>query len=282
MSRLLDFTKMQGAGNDFVVLDGVSEELPELEGLARFLLDRRLGIGGDQLLVARPSRGADFRMDIYNPDGSRAEMCANGIRAFYKWLRARRFTDAEEIGVETLAGVVRPRHAEGGLVTVEMGRPVLAPAKIPTELGSGEGPVLDVPLEVDGQTLSLSSVSMGNPHAVLFVEDVEAAPVGTLGPRLEHHPAFPNRTNVEFVQVAGRERVLQRTWERGTGETLACGSGACAVAVVSILRGVADRALTVALRGGELRLEWPADDSPVFMTGPAVEVYRGQIPIEGA
>ena len=274
----LGFTKLHGAGNDFVVLDGIREELPPLEPLARRLLDRRFGIGGDQLLVARPSTAADFRMDIYNPDGSRAEMCANGIRAFYLWLREHGHTQREEVGVETLAGVVRPRSAGPGRVTVEMGRPVLAPEKIPTRLAAGgEGPVLDVPLEVDGETLIVSSVSMGNPHCIVPVDDVERAPVERLGPRIERHAAFPNRVNVEFVQVMARDRVRQRTWERGTGETLACGSGACAVAVSTILRGRTDRELSVELRGGTLRIAWPANDAPVLMTGPAVEVFRGRI-----
>lgn len=282
--RELPFSKMHGAGNDFVVLDGIREALPPLEPLARRLLDRRFGIGGDQLLVARPSSTADFRMEIHNPDGSRAEMCANGIRAFYVWLRSHGHTTREEIGVETLAGVVRPRSAGPGLVTVEMGRPVLAPEKIPTRLGAGgDGPVLDAPLEVDGETFRVASVSMGNPHCILLVDDVERAPVERLGPRIEHHPAFPNRVNVEFVQVLGRDRVRQRTWERGAGETLACGSGACAVAVTSILRGLTDRSLAVELRGGTLQIAWPAADAPVVMTGPAVEVFRGAIPLgEGA
>jgi len=279
-SRELAFTKMHGAGNDFVVLDGIAEELPPLEPLARRLLDRRFGIGGDQLLVARPSSVADFRMDIHNPDGSRAEMCANGIRAFYVWLRARGYASAPEVRVETLAGVVRPRDAGPGRVTVDMGRPILAPAKIPTTLGAGDdGPVLDVPLEVDGETLRVSSVSMGNPHCVVLVDDVDRAPVERLGPRIEHHPAFPNRVNVEFVQIVSRSRVRQRTWERGTGETLACGSGACAVAVTSMLRGLTERAVAIELRGGTLEIAWPADDASVVMTGPAVEVFRGTIPL---
>jgi diaminopimelate epimerase len=162
-----------------------------------------------------------------------------------------------------------------------MGLPILAPAKIPTKLGSGDGPVLDASLEVDGRRISVSSVSMGNPHCVLFVPDVAAAPVTELGPRIEQHPAFPNRVNVEFVEIVSRGHLRQRTWERGTGETLACGSGACAVAVVSILRGVADRRVRIELRGGELALEWPASDAHVFMTGPAAEVFTGQIAAEG-
>ncbi len=277
----LDFTKMHGAGNDFVVLDGVRDELPPLEPLVARLCDRRLGIGADQLLVVRPSKAADFRMEIFNADGSRAEMCANGIRAFFKYLRDHGHTTADEIGIETLAGVVRPRWVGADRVRVDMGRPVLEPAKIPTTLASGDGPVLDLPLEVDGETLRVSSVSMGNPHAVILVPDPDAAPVEQLGPKLEQHPAFPNRVNVEFVKPLDRRRVRQRTWERGSGETLACGSGACAVAVVLMLRDLVEREVVIELRGGALEIAWADDDAHVFMTGPAAEVYSGRFPLEG-
>jgi diaminopimelate epimerase len=273
----LRFTKMHGAGNDFVVLDGIRDELPPLEKLAARLCDRHLGIGADQLLVVRPSRAADFRMEIWNADGSQVEMCANGIRCFFQYLRDRDHTGADEIGVETLSGVVRPRWAGPGRVRVDMGRPILEPAKIPTTLGSEPGPVLDVPLELDGETLRVSCVSMGNPHAVVFVADPDAAPVSRLGPLVESHPAFPNRVNVEFVAALSRQRIRQRTWERGAGETLACGSGACAVAVVCMLRGLVDREVTVELRGGELEIAWPDDGAHVLMTGPAAEVYTGTI-----
>jgi diaminopimelate epimerase len=279
MSRTLRFTKMHGAGNDYVVLDGIREELPPIPPLAARLCDRHFGIGCDQLLVARPSSSADFRMEIYNADGSQVEMCGNGLRAFYKFLRDRGHTNSDEIGVETLGGVVRPGWAGPDRVRVEMGKPVLAPAKIPTTIGTGEGPVLDVPLEVDGETLRVSSVSMGNPHAVIFVEDPDRADVGRLGPLIEHHGAFPNRTNVEFVTPIGRDRIRQRTWERGVGETLACGSGACAVAVVAMLRGFVDDEVCVELRGGELKIDWKGGDAPVIMTGPAAEVFTGEYPI---
>ncbi|MEE2677017.1 MAG: diaminopimelate epimerase [Myxococcota bacterium] len=278
--KALAFTKMHGAGNDVIVLDGVSGELPPLEPLAARLCDRNLGIGADQLLVVRPSERADFRMQIFNADGSQVEMCANGIRCFYEFVHSRGLTGADEIGVETLSGVVRPRRVGPGRVRVDMGPPVLAPAEIPTTLGSGAGPVLDVPIDVAGEALRVSCVSMGNPHAVLFVDDPDSAPVERLGPQIERHPAFPNRVNVEFACVDSRDRVRQRTWERGTGETLACGSGACAVAVVSMLRGETDRSVTIALRGGALRIEWPEPEAPVFMTGPAVEVFTGSFPLE--
>jgi diaminopimelate epimerase len=206
-------------------------------------------------------------------------MCANGIRAFYKWLRDRGHARSDEIAVETLGGIVHPRWAGEDQVVVQMGRPIFAAEKIPTRLGHGEGPLIDIPLDVDGERVLVTSLSMGNPHAVLFVADVETAPVATLGPRIENHAAFPNRVNVEFVQVLGRDRVRQRTWERGTGETLACGSGACAVGVACMLRGATEREITVELRGGELQIGWPANDAGVLMTGPATEVFAGRIAI---
>jgi diaminopimelate epimerase len=279
MKRTLRFTKMHGIGNDYVVLDGIREELPPIPPLAAQLCDRHFGIGADQLLVARPSRTADFRMEIYNADGSQVEMCGNGIRAFYKFLKDRGHTDADVISVETLGGVLRPGWAGPDRVRVDMGQPVLSPAKIPTTLGTGDGPALDIPLKIDGETLRVSSVSMGNPHAVVFVEDPDRAPVERWGSLIENHSAFPNRANVEFVTPLGRDRIRQRTWERGVGETLACGSGACAVAVVAMLRGVVDDEVSIELRGGELEIGWKGGDAPVIMTGPAAEVFTGEFPI---
>jgi diaminopimelate epimerase len=282
VTRSLPFTKMHGAGNDFVVLDGIRVTLPPLEPLARRLGDRHFGIGFDQLLVVRPSRAADFRMEIYNADGSQVEMCANGIRCFFQYLRENGHTEAEELRVETLSGVVVPRWAGPGRVTVDMGPPILAPAKIPTRLGdvAGPGPVLDVPLRVDGRMHWVSSVSMGNPHCVVYVERVADAPVASLGPRIETHDAFPNRVNVAFVEVVSRSHVRQRTWERGAGETLACGSGACAVVVASILRGVVDTRVRVELSGGELEVSWAGGGASVYMTGPAATVFSGTIEVE--
>jgi len=280
---VIAFTKMHGAGNDFVVLDATAQRLPPLERFSRQLCDRHFGVGADQVLVVEeptPGSEADFRMDIYNADGSRVEMCANGIRAFYTYLRTHGHTSAEEVRVETLGGVVVPRHVRPGQVRVDMGQPVLAPAKIPTRLGDGSGPVLDAPLQVDGREFRVSCASMGNPHCVIEVDDVDAFEVGTVGPAIEHHDAFPNRVNVEFIAIRGRDHISQRTWERGTGETLACGSGACAVAVTSMLRGAIDRAVTIELRGGELEIVWETDASHVFMTGPAAEVFTGELPWE--
>ncbi len=283
-TRTLQFTKMHGAGNDFVVLDATTQELPALEAFSRQLCDRHQGIGTDQLLIVRPAEDttqADFRMDIYNPDGSQVEMCANGIRAFFKYLRDRNRIEKDEIRVETLSGVVRPRWMGENRIRVDMGRPILQPAKIPTTLGTGDGPVLDVEIEVEGQTVRLSSVSMGNPHAVIEVPHLDTAPVKQLGAAIENHSAFPNRVNVEFIEIIDRGLIRQRTWERGTGETLACGSGACAVAVTAMLRDRTDRAVRVQLRGGELEIQWDAEDQSVFMTGPAIEVFEGQISFEG-
>jgi len=288
MSGQLPFTKMHGAGNDYVVLDDIRDELPsDLSKLARDISDRHFGVGFDQMLVVRRSTVAEFRMDIYNADGSQVEMCANGIRAFYLYVRDMNHTQADEIGVETLGGIVRPRWAGPGQVAVDMGLPILIPEKIPTTLATGPGPVLEVPIDLpaelwpDGpKDLRASSVSIGNPHCVIQVDDIDAIPLDRVGPAIEHHVAFPNRVNVEFIEVTSRSRIRQRTWERGTGETLACGSGACAVAVTTMLRDVVDREVTIELRGGELELAWADESSSIWMTGPAMSVFTGQWPIE--
>jgi diaminopimelate epimerase len=273
----IPFAKMHGAGNDVVLIDCLEgDPVADWPAFARFALDRHLGIGGDQLLLVRRSRIADFEMSIYDADGSRAEMCGNGLRACFKYLRDRGHTRAERIRVETGAGVVTPRWLLDERIEVTMTVPVLDPARIPTRL-EGRTPLLEVPLEVGGRELRVTPVSMGNPHCVIFVEDPERAAVGTLGPEVECHPAFPARTNVEFVSVRGRRLLEQRTWERGTGETLACGSGACAAAVAAILLGRTERELRVRLRGGELEIRWPHDDAPVVMVGPAAHVFDGEL-----
>ncbi|MFP6654897.1 MAG: diaminopimelate epimerase [Myxococcota bacterium] len=290
MSRQLPFTKMHGAGNDYVVLDALRDDLPkDLSKLARELSDRHFGVGFDQMLVVRPSDSADFRMDIYNADGSQVEMCGNGIRAFYLYVRERNHTSADEIGVETLSGIVRPRWAGPGRVKVDMGLPILVPEKIPTTLATGTGPVLDVPIDLPAELwpegprdLRASSVSIGNPHCVIQVDDVDAIPLLRVGPALEHHVAFPNRVNVEFIEISSRSRIRQRTWERGAGETLACGSGACAVAVTAMLRDVVDREVVIELPGGELEIAWADQHSSIWMTGPAMQVFTGLWPLEDA
>lgn len=283
-TQSLEFTKMHGAGNDVVILDGIRETLPDVDSIASFLLDRRLGIGGDQLLVARPGSDAEFRMEIWNPDGSRAEMCANGIRAFFLWLRESGLCEADVAPVETLKGVVTPRLAGPGLVAVDMGLPILEPEKVPTTLrgATADAPALDVAIEALGDALRASAVSIGNPHCVVYVDAVDAVEIERIGPALENHPAFPNRTNVEFVEVVSTRELRQRTWERGTGETLACGSGACAVGAVSMLLGHCERDVEIALRGGTLRIEWPNADAHITMTGPATHVFRGRIDLAGS
>jgi diaminopimelate epimerase len=268
---------MHGAGNDLVIVDCLAgDPVADWAAFARFALDRRLGIGGDQLLLVRPSREADFAMAIRNADGSTAEMCANGIRAFTKYVRDKGLTRKDRIRVETLAGVVTPRWLGNDQVEVEMTRPVFEPEKIPTRL-TGRPPLVDVPLEVDGERLRVTTLSMGNPHCVIFVDDPDEFPVTRLGPRIERHEAFPERVNVEFVAVRGPGELVQRTWERGSGETLACGSGACAAGVAAVLSGRASRDVAIRLRGGVLRIRWPADDGPVYMTGPAAHVFDGEL-----
>jgi diaminopimelate epimerase len=273
----IPFAKMHGAGNDLVIVDCLAgDPVADWAAFARFALDRRLGIGGDQLLLVRPSRDADFAMAIRNADGSTAEMCANGIRAFTKYVRDKGLTAKDRIRVETLAGIVTPRWLGNDQVEVEMTRPVFEPEKIPTRL-TGRPPLVDVPLEVDGERLRVTALSMGNPHCVIFVDDPEEYPVTRLGPRIERHEAFPERVNVEFVAVRGPGELVQRTWERGSGETLACGSGACAAGVAAVLSGRASRDVAIRLRGGVLRIRWPADDGPVYMTGPAAHVFDGEL-----
>ncbi len=273
----LPFSKMHGAGNDLVIIDCLEgDPVEDWEAFARFVLDRRMGVGGDQLLLVQPSREADLAMAIRNPDGTRAEMCANGIRAFFKYARDKGLTSQDSIRIETLAGIVTPRWLGDDQVEVELTRPVLDPQKIPTTLHE-TGPLVDVPIQVLDTTLRVTTVSMGNPHCVVFVDDPEKTAVAELGPALENHLAFPKRTNVEFVAIRARDRLEQRTWERGTGETLSCGSGACASGVAAILSGRSDRDVEIVLRGGTLRVRWPEDDGPVWLTGPAAHVFDGEL-----
>jgi diaminopimelate epimerase len=268
---------MHGAGNDVVVIDCLAgDPVDDWRSFARHVLDRHLGVGGDQLLLIQPSKVADFRMGVRNPDGSEAEMCANGLRCFAKYVRDRGLISSDAVRVETLAGVVVPRAIGDDHYQTEMTRPVLDPQKIPTRL-RGTPPLVEVPLRIDDETLRVTPVSMGNPHCVVFVDDPERVPVERIGPTIENHPDFPERTNVEFVGTPSRRELVQRTWERGTGETLACGSGACATAVAAILAGRAERDVRIRLRGGELAVRWPADDAPVFLTGPATSVFDGEV-----
>ena len=273
----LRFTKMHGAGNDVLLVDCMrGDPVDDWRAFARSVLDRHVGVGADQLLLVQPSRVADFRMAVRNPDGSEAEMCANGIRCFARFVRDRGLTTEETLRIETLAGIVTPRSIGEGRFETEMTRPVLEPEKIPTRL-TGAVPLIGVPLEVEGETFRVTPVSMGNPHCVIFVDDPEKVPLERLGPAIENHPDFPARTNVEFVAIRSRTELVQRTWERGTGETLACGSGACAVGTAAILGGHADREVRIRVRGGELRVRWPAPDGPIWLAGPTAHIFDGEI-----
>lgn len=285
---LLTFTKMHGLGNDFVVigaLDGLPLPEEELANFARFVCDRHFGIGADGVIWILPSSIADFQMRIFNPDGSEAEMCGNGIRCAVKWFYDRDYAKGTIVKVETLAGIKTVQvHAEGNravAVTVDMGAPIFTPDHIPTTLGDGKEAV-EVPLVLDGVgQLKVTAVSMGNPHCVLFVDDVGAFPIEHLGPKIEHHPAFPRRTNVEFVQVLNDSELKVRVWERGAGLTLACGTGACAALAAAVRTGRTKRSALVHLPGGTLQVEWRSDGH-IAMTGPAVEVFRGELVWDGS
>ncbi len=272
----LRFNKMHGLGNDFVVLDAVHAPIDLTPALAARLADRRFGIGCDQVLLVEPPRlpGTDFHYRIFNADGSEVEQCGNGARCFARFVRDTGLTAKTEIPVGTSSGRILLRVQADGQVTVDMGRPQLVPTAIPF---TADAEATHYALEVDGESLAIAAVSMGNPHAVLQVADVDQAPVGTLGPRIEQHPRFPNRVNVGFMQVQDRRRVRLRVWERGTGETLACGTGACAAVVAGRLWGELDAEVAVSLPGGTLVIHWSGAGEPVQMTGPATRVFDGEI-----
>jgi len=277
----LRFAKMQGQGNDFVVLDGVRQAVDLAPEDVRRIADRHFGIGCDQVLVVEraASPANDFRYRIFNADGGEVEQCGNGARCFARFVLEEGLTAKREIRVETASGVIAPRLEESGQVTVDMGPPRFAPREIPFT-GAREAHVVDS-LEVGGAAIEVSVVSMGNPHVVQLVPDVDRAPVGTQGPLIERHPAFPQRVNAGYMQVVSRGEVRLRVWERGAGETLACGTGACAAVVAGIRRGLLDRDVRVATRGGDLRIRWPADHANVMMTGDAVRVFDGEIEVQG-
>jgi diaminopimelate epimerase len=273
------FTKMHGLGNDFVIFDATRQAPALTPERIRRLADRHFGVGCDQvLLVEPPSReGVDFRYRIFNPDGGEVEQCGNGARCFARFVRDRGLTSKSEIVVETAAGLIVPRLEGDGRVTVNMGVPQFEPAKVPFE-APARAPVY--PLEIDGTTVEVSVLALGNPHAVQVVADVERAPVAGQGPKIEHHPRFPRRVNAGYLQVLDRGHVRLRVWERGAGETLACGSGACAAVVAGRTRGLLDATVEVSLPGGGLTIRWEGEGEPVWMTGPAVTVYEGSIDLE--
>ncbi len=279
------FTKMHGLGNDYIYLDGIDQDLSgyDLATLARVLSDRHFGVGGDGIILILPSETGDFRMRMFNPDGSEAEMCGNAIRAFAKYMYEHGLTGKTELAVETGAGMIRPslRLEDGRVaeVRVDMGEPRLARREIPMAGSPADEPVVHETLEVQGRSLVVTCVSMGNPHCVTFVEDTGAYPVREIGPLVENHPAFPRRTNAEFAQVVDRGHIRMRVWERGAGETLACGTGACATLVAAALTERTGRKAVLHLLGGDLEIEW-AEDGHVYMTGPAAEVFSGELSAE--
>ena len=279
----LKFTKMQGAGNDFVVLDALRSPLELTPALARRLADRRFGIGADQILLVEPSRtpGIDFRYRIYNSSGEEVEHCGNGARCFVRYLHEHGLSDKTTVKVETVNNVLELRLGADGRVTVDMNRPLFEHARIPFDatglVPRREGGFELWPLADAGAGVEVAVLSMGNPHAVMRVADVDAAPVATLGPRIETHARFPRHVNAGFMQVLEPDAVRLRVHERGAGETLACGTGACAAVVAGIRLGWLARRVTVQARGGELLVEWPRDDASVLMTGPAETVFEGEI-----
>ena len=276
MSSKLAFTKMHGLGNDFVVIDAVRQHIELSEAQVRYLADRHFGVGCDQLLVVEAAQtpGVDFRYRIFNADGGEVEQCGNGARCFARFVFDQGLTDKREIRVETKKGVITPRLEADGNVTVDMGVPVLNPTDVPFV---SESDAYVQPLDVAGNTIAITAVSMGNPHAVQVVADVDTAPVAEQGPLIEHHPRFPARVNAGFLQIVDEHRVRLRVFERGAGETLACGTGACAAVVAGILRELVVSPVTVETRGGELTIAWNGVGTPVMMTGPAVSVFSADI-----
>ena len=280
----MKFTKMQWLGNDYVYVNCFREKIADPSRLAVKISDRHFGVGSDGLILINPSDKADFEMEMYNADGSRGEMCGNGIRCVAKYVYDYGLTDQTSISVETLGGIkyldLTVKDGKAVLVKVDMGKPELSPEKIPV-VSAGEK-VVDEPIDVDGQNYRMTCVSMGNPHAVVYVDcDVRDLPLEEIGPKFENHERFPNRVNTEFVRVLDRRTVEMRVWERGSGETLACGTGACAVAVSCVLNGLTEDEVTVKLLGGDLQIKWDREKDTVFMTGPAEVVFDGEWPEEG-
>lgn len=277
----MKFTKMQGLGNDYVYVNCFEEKIENPSELAVKVSDRHFGIGSDGLILIRPSEVADFRMTMFNADGSESEMCGNGIRCVGKYVYDYGLTDKTEVSVETLAGIKYLKFiikdGKVDMVTVNMGEPILKPELVPV-VGEGDA-VIDSPIEVDGKEYKMTCVSMGNPHSVVFVDDVDNFPLHEVGPLFEHHKAFPRRVNAEFCQVIDRTHAKMRVWERGTGETLACGTGTCATAVACILNGKTEDEVTVTLLGGDLIIRWDREENVIYMTGPARVVFDGEIDV---
>lgn len=275
----MKFTKMQGAGNDYIYVNCFSEKVENPNALAKKVSDRHFGIGSDGLVLICPSRVADFRMDMFNSDGSQAEMCGNAIRCVGKYVYDRHLTDKTVITVETLAGIKTLwLNIEDGVcvsVRVDMGEPILQPEKVPVNFAGDV--VVNQPISILGNTYGITCVSMGNPHAVTFLPEVEDLPLEQIGPKFEHYEPFPARINTEFVKVIDRSQLRMRVWERGAGETWACGTGACATLVAAVLNDKTGRSAEIMLNGGSLFIEWNEENNHVYMTGPAVTVFDGEI-----
>lgn len=277
----MKFTKMQGLGNDYIYVDCTKSTLVNPSEIAKKVSDRHFGIGSDGLVLIMKSDIADFRMRMFNSDGSESEMCGNAIRCVGKYVYDNKLTIKNKINVETLAGIkvldMTIENSSVVLVKVDMGEPILIPKNIPVD--SGKDKFIAEPVEIEGRTFTVTAVSMGNPHAITYVDDVENFPLHNLGPKMETHKLFPRKVNAEFVQAIDKKTLKMRVWERGAGETLACGTGASAVLVASVLNGISERAATVKLLGGDLFIEWSEADNHVYMTGPAVKVFDGEIDV---
>ena len=279
----LSFVKMEGCGNDYVYVNGFTQKVAKEDkpGLVRRLSDRHFGIGGDGVIFINPSDIAEFEMEMYNADGSRGEMCGNGIRCVAKFVYDEGLTDKKQITVESFGKIkyltLFEENGEIRSVRVNMGEPILEAEEIPVVCD--HFPVVDEPIEVCGKEYRMTCVSMGNPHAVIFVDDTDTFPLEQIGPHFENHVRFPRRTNTEFVQVINRNYVKMRVWERGSGETLACGTGCCATAVACVLNGLTDEKITVEVLGGKLEIEWDREKNLVWMTGPATRVFKGTVEI---
>ena len=277
----MKFTKMHGISNDYIYINGATEKIYNPSDVAIKLSDRHTGIGSDGIVMILPSKTCDFRMRMFNSDGSEAEMCGNASRCVGKYVYDKGLTKKTKVSLETLAGKkILNLHVVDGkvdMVTVDMGEPILRGVDIPTIFDLPT--VVSQPIVVSGKKILTTCVSMGNPHSVVYVEDVDSLDLEKIGPSYESHPAFPHKTNTEFVEIISRNEVKMRVWERGAGETMACGTGACAVAVASVLNGFTDRDVRVKLRGGDLQIKWDDDDNHVYMTGPATTVYEGDVEI---
>lgn len=274
---MMKFTKMHGLGNDYVYVNCFKESIEDPSSLSVRISDRHFGVGSDGLILICPSEVADFQMCMYNSDGSQAEMCGNGIRCVGKYVYDYGLTDKTEISVETLAGIkylsLTVEEGKVSMVRVNMGQPILEPAQIPVSVDTDTA--IDVPIEVNGTTYRMTCVSMGNPHAIIYMDHIKEMQIETLGPHFENHPVFPKRTNTEFVEVLNRKEVNMRVWERGAGETLACGTGTCATVVACVLNDKTDHEVLVHLLGGDLKIEWDRESNQIYMTGPATTVFDG-------